>query len=117
MALPIVEMRVYREAFGNRRAADPVEVLTYVALFETARSGLPKEGFHCVIFRPKANGPYRDGIEINGLWIEDLDGDDLFCIELWSDLTGMLMSDFEAKAKQFNRRFDPKRPDAGQIVI
>jgi hypothetical protein len=117
MALPIAEMRVYRESFGNRRAADPVEVLTYVALFETARSGLPKEGFHCVIFRPKANGVYRDGIQINGLWVEDLDGDDIFASELWVQLTGMLIGDFEAKAKSFELRFDPRYPDAGQIVI
>lgn len=113
MVLPVVECRVYREVFPG---TPDVEVLTYVAIFETARENTLEPGYHVVSLHHMA-ARQRDGLSINGLWIEDLHGDDYFCSELWTELVRMTFDEFEDVARQYKHVFNPKHPDAGQIVL
>jgi hypothetical protein len=114
MKLPIVRRQIFRETF---RGTPNIIVETYVATFPTSREGTLDPGFHNVTYHPKANTAYKDGVTINGFWLEDLHGDDFFSIDLWSSVTGQTLEEFEAEAEIHESVFNPEYPDANQIVL
>lgn len=56
-------------------------------------------GRHHVVYVQGARGWAIDGIDINGTWFEDRDQFNTFAAEMFADLTGMTLQEFEEVAQ------------------